>query len=88
MFLYTQCVINPDTREATDDLQPQVITMLKELGSNCTTVSQVIQRKDKAVVKAIKDGIESYNTGCLISDAYKVFLTTHVCVYASCVCID
>ena len=72
MFLYIQCVINPDTGEATDDLQPPVIKMLKELGSNCTTVSQVIENEDKAVFKAIQDGIDRYNTHHLISNAQKV----------------
>ena len=74
MFLYIQCVINPDTGEATDDLQPPVIKMLKELGSNCTTVSQVIESEDKAVFKAIQDGIDCYNTHHLISNAQKVNL--------------
>ena len=44
------------------DLQPQVIKMLQQLDSNCTTVSQVIESEDKAVLKAIQDGIYSYNT--------------------------
>ena len=72
MFLYIQCVINPDTGEATDDLQPQVIKMFEQLDSNCTTVSQVIESEDKAVFKAIQDGIDRYNKHHIISNAQKV----------------
>ena len=82
MLLYIQCVVNPDTGEATDDLQPQAIKLLQQLGSNCTTVSQVIESEDKAVFKAIQDGIDRYNTHHLISNAQKVSL----CVCA-CACI-
>ena len=75
MLLYIQCVVNPDTGEATDDLQPQVVKMLQQLGSNCTTVSQVIESEDKAVFKAIQDGIDRYNTHHTISNAQKVIAT-------------
>ena len=78
-----QCVINLDTGEATDDLQPQVIKMFQQLGSNCTTVSQVIESEDKAVFKAIQDGIDTYNTKYLISNAQKV---KYKCV-CLCVCL-
>ena len=36
--------------------------MFEELGTNSTTVSQVISSKDKIVFKAIQDGIDRYNT--------------------------
>ena len=55
-----------------DDLQPQVIKTFQQLGSSCTTVSQVIETEDKAVFKAIQDGIDRYNTAHLISNAQKV----------------
>jgi len=58
-------VVDPDTGEATDELQPQVIkTFKEELGSNSTTVSQVIKSKDKKVFKAIEYGIKRYNKIC------------------------
>ena len=57
---------------ATDNLLPQVIKMFEELGTNCTTASQVINSKDKIVFKAIQDGINHYNTQHSISDWYKV----------------
>ena len=80
-----QCIVNLDTGEATDDLQPQVIKMFQQLGSNCTTVSQVIESEDKAVFKAIQDGIDRYNTHHLISNAQRV--NTSVCCVCVCVCI-
>ena len=92
MLLYIQCVVNPDTGEATDDLQPQAIKLLQQLGSNCTTISQVIESEDKAVFKAIQDGIDRYNTHHLISNAQKVKPCAHACVSVSmctrmCVCV-
>ena len=64
--------MDPDSGMATDNLPPQVTKMFEELGTNCTTVSQVITSKDKAVFKAIQDGIDRYNTQYSISDWYKV----------------
>ena len=46
--------------------------MLQQLGSNSTTVSQVIESEDKVVFKAIQDGIDRYNTHHIISNAQKV----------------
>ena len=57
---------------ASDILLPQVIKKFEELGTNCTTVSQVINSKDKIVFKAIQDGIDHYNMQHSISDWYKV----------------
>ena len=81
MFLYIQCVINPDTGEATDDLQPPVIKMLQQLSSNCTTVSQVIESEDKAVFKAIDDGIDRYNKHHIIAKRVQIIASVCVCVH-------
>ena len=64
MCCYTYSVLSILTlvKQQTDDLQPLVIKILQQFGSNCTTVSQVIESEDKAVFKAIKDGIDRYNT--------------------------
>ena len=48
--------------------------MFEQLGSNCTTVSQVIESEDRAVFKAIQDGIDRYNTHHIISNAQKVIV--------------
>ena len=69
--------MDPDTGEATDGLQPQVIKIFKEdLGTDCTTVSQVIETKDKAVFRAIQDGINHYNESRTFSDIQKVSIAT------------
>ena len=54
--------MDPNTGEAMDHLNPQVLKMFQDLGNNCITVSQVIETKDKVVFKAIQDGIDHYNT--------------------------
>ena len=46
--------------------------MFREIGSECTTVSQVIETEDEAVFKAIQDGIDRYNTSHIVSEAQKV----------------
>ena len=61
--------MDPDTGEATDDLQPQVIEMFKELCCKCTTVSQVIETENKT---AIQDGINQYITNKNISNDQNV----------------
>jgi len=57
---------------ATNNLLPQVIKIFEELGTNCTTVSQVINSKDKTIFKAIQDGIDRYNTQHSKTDLEKV----------------
>ncbi|XP_065883895.1 long-chain-fatty-acid--CoA ligase ACSBG2-like isoform X3 [Dysidea avara] len=71
-LLTLKCVVDPDTGEATDDLQPQVIKMFQELGTKCTTVSQVIETEDRAVFKDIQDGIDRYNDSPSLNNAQKI----------------
>ena len=78
--------MNPDTGEATDDLQPQVIEKFKSIGSKCTKVSQVRGDEDKEVFKAIWKGINHYNTVHLRSNAQKVTILIVQCMYV-CVCV-
>ena len=90
MFLYAQCVISP-YGESEDMLQDHVIKMLEQLGSNCTSVSQVIRGHDKAVHWAIQDGIDHYHGIHECSDAQKVAkLTVYnymcVCCIHACAC--
>ena len=49
-----------------------MVEKFEELGTNCTTISQVIDSEDKAVYKAIQDGIELYNSRENISEIQKV----------------
>ena len=60
--------------------------MLKEqFNCNCTTVSQVLDTEDKAVFKAIQDGIARYNAHQSISNAQKVFqIPTYIAIGSVC----
>ena len=74
--------MDPDTGEATDALHPQVIKVFKEdLGTDCTTVSQVIETKNQTVFKAIQDGIDRYNKKYTCSDIQKVLKSMSVSMY-------
>lgn len=53
--------INPDTGAPTDQLTQDTIQWCKSLGSNATTVADVIDKKDAVVLKAIQDGIDKAN---------------------------
>ena len=64
--------MDPDTGEAKDDLQPQVIKYFKTLGTDCTTASEVTETKDKAVYNAIQKGIDAYNENPFVDAALKV----------------
>ena len=56
-----QCVVDPDTGEPQDELLPRAKQMIAELGSSCTTVSEIIGKKEEAVYRAIQEGIERAN---------------------------
>ncbi|XP_065885420.1 uncharacterized protein [Dysidea avara] len=72
-LLTLKCVVDPVTGEATDDLQPQVIKIFKEeLGTDCTTVSQVVNTKDQKVLMTIQNGIDRYNKNYTCSDIQKI----------------
>ena len=64
--------------------------MFQKLGSNSTTITQVIESEDKAVFKAIQDGIDRYNTHHIISNAQKVkYLHMFTCLFClfGCLCV-
>ena len=73
--LTTQCVVDPETGEPQDELLPQAKQMIAELGSKCTTVSEIIHQKDETVYKAIQEGLERANQHS-VSRAQKVSLST------------
>lgn len=56
-----QVVINPDTGEWTDDLQPQAIDVIKKLGSSAKTGSEIISSRDEVIFKAIQEAIDTSN---------------------------
>ncbi len=67
----SQCVMNPDNGEPTDDLEPTAIKDIAALGSKCTKVSEVVQTKDEAVFEAIQQALTKANEKA-ISNAQKV----------------
>ena len=63
------------TGEPQDTLSPLAKTAIEQLGSRCTTVSEIIDSKDCAVFSAISEGLERANK-CAISNAQKVVVWT------------
>ena len=70
-YTYVQCEIDTETGEPTDTLAPLAKTMIDSLGSQCTTVSGVIESKDKAVFTAVTEGLERANKHA-VANAQKV----------------
>ena len=73
MFYVFQCEMNLDTGEPTDTLAPLAKQLIENLGSHSSTVSSIIDSKDKAVFTAITEGLDRANK-CAISQAQKVKL--------------
>lgn len=63
--------MDQDTGEPLDTLTPLAKAAIEQLGSRCTTVSGVIDSKDRAVFSAISEGLERANKHA-ISNAQKV----------------
>ena len=63
--------MDQDTGEPLDTLSPLAKAAIEQLGSRCTTVSGVIDSKDRAVFSAISEGLERANKHA-ISNAQKV----------------
>ena len=75
--------MDPETGEPTDTLAPLAKNMIESLGSRCTTVSSVIDSKDRAVFTAITEGLERANQQAT-SNAQKVsMLCVHMKVWPS-----
>ena len=70
-FCVFQCEMDLDTGEPTDTLAPLAITLIENLGSQCSTVSGIIDSKDRAVFTAISEGLERANQRA-VSQAQKV----------------
>ena len=79
--------MDPDTAEPLDTFAPLAKLAIEQLGSRCTTVSGVIDSKDRAVFSAISEGLERANKQA-ISNAQKVHIkfSRYLCNY-TCICI-
>ncbi|XP_019495655.1 PREDICTED: long-chain-fatty-acid--CoA ligase ACSBG1 isoform X3 [Hipposideros armiger] len=61
MLLTLKCTLDPDTSDPTDNLTEQVVEFCQRVGSNATTVSDIVGKKDQAVYQAIEEGIQRVN---------------------------
>lgn len=57
-----QCCSNTETMEPTEELSLEATEFCQQLGSQATTVSDIIGGKDKEVYRAIQDGINRVNS--------------------------
>jgi len=55
-------VPDPDTQEPTDELAPNVIKWCQSLGSDATTVTDILGSGGSAVIDAIEKGISEANS--------------------------
>ncbi|RXM92890.1 Long-chain-fatty-acid--CoA ligase ACSBG2 [Acipenser ruthenus] len=56
-----KCNVNPDSGEPEDELTPEAIEFCQKLGSKALKVSDIVGGKDRAVHKAIQEGIDRVN---------------------------
>ena len=75
-------MVDPDTGEPEDELLPLAKQMIAELGSSCTTVSEIVRTKDEAVYKAIQEGLDRANQHA-VSRAQKVQPVHHDAIISS-----
>ncbi|XP_033858027.1 long-chain-fatty-acid--CoA ligase ACSBG2-like isoform X1 [Acipenser ruthenus] len=61
MLLTLKCNVNPDSGEPEDELTPEAIEFCQKLGSKALKVSDIVGGKDRAVHKAIQEGIDRVN---------------------------
>ncbi|XP_045052380.1 long-chain-fatty-acid--CoA ligase ACSBG1 isoform X2 [Desmodus rotundus] len=61
MLLTLKCTLDPDTSDPTDQLTEQAVEFCQRVGSNATTVSEIVGSKDEAVYQAIEEGIRRVN---------------------------
>ncbi|XP_052099586.1 long-chain-fatty-acid--CoA ligase ACSBG2-like isoform X2 [Mytilus californianus] len=71
MILCLKVDINPDTAEPSNNLTTDCKDWCKSIGSEATTVEDIIDKKDAVVLKAIQDGIDRANAKS-VSRAAKV----------------
>ncbi|NWV69496.1 ACBG2 ligase, partial [Malurus elegans] len=71
MLLTLKCVVDVETGEPGDELTPEALEYCRKLGSQASTVSEIISSKDQAVYAAIQKGISAVNEGA-VSNAQKI----------------
>ncbi|XP_047452923.1 long-chain-fatty-acid--CoA ligase ACSBG1 isoform X2 [Mugil cephalus] len=62
MLLTLKCCANAETMEPTEELSAEAVEFCRELGSQATNVSDIIEGRDKDVYQAIQEGIDRVNS--------------------------
>lgn len=66
-----QCCNDTETMEPTEELSPEAVEFCKQLGSQATTMSDIIGGKDKEVYRAVQEGIDRVNSAA-VSNAQRI----------------
>ena len=56
-----QCEVDIETGEPQDELLPEAKTLIANLGSSCTKISEILESKDEKVYSEITAGLERAN---------------------------
>lgn len=70
-FLTLKVVVDVETGEPSDKLTDVALQFCKSVGSEATTVSEILSTKDEKIMKAIQDGVDRANKKA-VSRAQKV----------------
>ncbi|XP_075973039.1 long-chain-fatty-acid--CoA ligase ACSBG2-like isoform X2 [Anticarsia gemmatalis] len=71
VLLTLKAKVNSETGEALDDLEVEARKWVASLGSSATKISEIVEKKDPVVYKAIEEGIARANKHA-ISNAQKI----------------
>ena len=61
LYQCKQTVTDPPTGEPLDSLAPTALAQIAQLGSKCTTVSEIVEQRDEAVYSAVQRGLDIAN---------------------------
>ena len=75
-FLTLQVVIDLDTGEPKDEIQPLAIPYLTGVGCELTKPSEIAKQKPEGVMKKIQEGLDKANEAS-VSRAQKVLYILH-----------
>ncbi|KAM4040020.1 long-chain-fatty-acid--CoA ligase ACSBG1 isoform 2-T2 [Anomaloglossus baeobatrachus] len=71
MLLTLKSTVDLDTLEPLDQLTSEAIQFCQEVGSKATTVSEIVAQNDKAVYRAIQEGLDKVNSEA-VSNAQRI----------------
>ncbi|KAM4573273.1 long-chain-fatty-acid--CoA ligase ACSBG1 [Odontesthes bonariensis] len=71
MLLTLKCCGDADTMEPTEELSVEAVEFCRQLGSQATKVSEIVEGRDKEVQRAVQKGIDRVNSAA-ISNAQRI----------------